>query len=95
MLLEKIIFNTLSFILLIIVFFRIVKRNDTNYVYLLVLESIGIIASFFELMYGINLHFAIKVITYLLSIIIPIIILLLEKKGILFSEILIIGYSIF
>ena len=40
MLVEKLIFNMLAFILFIIIFFRMVKRNDANYVTLLAIQAI-------------------------------------------------------
>ena len=33
MLLEKVIFNLLAFSLFIIIFFKIIRRNDTNYIF--------------------------------------------------------------
>ena len=43
---EKIIFNLLAFTIFIIVFGRFIKKNDTSYVYILVLEFIGIVINF-------------------------------------------------
>ena len=53
MLLEKIIFNLLAFSLFIIIFFKIIRRNDTNYIFLLVLQAFGITISFFEISIGV------------------------------------------
>ena len=47
--LEKLIFNILAFSLFIIVFFKIIRKNDTNYISILILEAIGIAISFIEI----------------------------------------------
>lgn len=88
MLIEKIIFNLVAFSLFIIIFFKIIRRNDTNYITLLVLQAIGIAISFFEISIGIDANLVFKTIRYMLSILIPVAIIILELKGINFSEIL-------
>ena len=86
---EKIIFNILAFTIFIITFGRIIKKNDTSYVYVLAIEFIGIVINFIELLFNIHLNLFFRVIIYLLSIIIPAIILIIEYKGqILFPEML-------
>ncbi len=42
MIIEKIIFNLLAFTLFIIIFFKMIKRNDTTYLDILILQFIGI-----------------------------------------------------
>ncbi len=89
MLIEKIIFNILAFAIFIIVFGKFIKKNDTSYVYVLGLEFIGIVINFIELFFNIHLNLFFRIIIYILSIIIPGIILLIEyKKKIDFPEIL-------
>ena len=86
---EKIIFNILAFAIFIIVFGKFIKKNDTSYVYVLGLEFIGIVINFIELFFNIHLNLFFRIIIYILSIIIPGIILLIEyKKKIDFPEIL-------
>lgn len=85
---EKIIFNLLAFAIFIIVFGRFIKKNDTSYVYILGLEFIGIVINFIELLANINLNIFFKIIIWILSVIIPGIMLLLEyKKKMDFPEI--------
>ena len=84
---EKIIFNLLAFAIFIIVFGRFIKKNDTSYVYILGLEFIGIVINFIELLVNIHLNLFFRILIYILSIIIPGIILLIEyKKKIDFPE---------
>ena len=77
---EKIIFNLLAFAIFIIIFGRFIKKNDTSYVYILLLEFIGIVINFIELIFSIHLNLFFRILIYILSIIIPVIILLIEYK---------------
>lgn len=84
--LERIIFNILSFSLFTIIFFKIIKKNDTAYVVPLILEAIGIAIGLIELLIGRFLGTYIRVITYVLAILLPFAIIVLEKYGLNFSE---------
>ena len=79
--LEKIIFNVLAFALFTITVLKLIKKNDTSYIYVLAVEFIGIVISFIELICSIKLNCFFKVITYIFSIIIPIAILWLERAN--------------
>ena len=92
--LEKIIFNLFAFTLFILIFLKLIKKNDSSYVYLLILQFIGIVINFIELSMGRNFYVGIKIIMYLLSLILPIIIICIEyKKKIDFAEIYYLGIS--
>ena len=85
---EKLIFNVLAFTLFILVFIRLIRKNDTSYVYLLILQFIGIAINFIELSIGESFGTIIKTIMYTLSIILPLFILWIEQYNIIrFSEI--------
>lgn len=84
--LERIIFNILSFSLFIIIFFKIIRKNDTAYVAPLILEAIGIAIGLVEILIGRYLGTFIRVITYVLAIVLPLAIILIEKYGFNFSE---------
>lgn len=89
MLIEKFIFNILAFSLFIIVFSKLIKRNDTNYVSILVLEAIGITLNFLELLAGgIFTSNISKILMYITAIIIPGAVILIEYTGTNFSELL-------
>ena len=86
---EKIVFNLLAFAIFIIVFGRFIKKNDTSYVYILGLEFLGIVINFFELIFNIHLNLFFRILIYILSVIIPAVILIIEyKKKIDFPEML-------
>lgn len=86
--LEKLIFSLLACSLFIIIFFKIIRKNDANYIILLVLQAIGITVSFVEIKLGIDENTFWWTIRYLFSIIIPLAIIIMEAKGFNFSELL-------
>ncbi len=86
--LEKICFTLISFAIFIILFFKMIRKNDTNYVGVLVLDAIGIAISFIEIKIGMDANSFFKGLRYLFSIIIPVLILLIELNGINFSEVI-------
>lgn len=87
---EKIFFNLIAFTLFILIFFKLIRKNDTNYVYLLAIQFIGIAINFVELIIGIKLNLFLKILIYIFSVIAPIIVLIIEHiKKISFSEMLI------
>lgn len=93
--LENIIFSLLAFSLFIIVFFKIIKKDDTNYIILLILQGIGIAIIFFEIRLGIKANLFFRILRYILSIILPMLVIFLEFKDINFSEILSVGIANF
>ncbi len=86
--LEKLIFSLLACSLFIIIFFKIIRKNDANYIILLVLQAIGITVSFVEIKLGIDENAFWWTIRYLFSIVIPLVIIIMELKGFNFSELL-------
>ena len=90
---EKILFNVLAFAIFISIFWKLIKRNDTTYVYILILEFLGIGARFVSILNNIKLNFISILIIYIMAVIIPIIIIILEKNNIFLSEIIFIYIS--
>ena len=88
MLIEKIVFNLIAFFLFLIIFFKIIRKNDTNYIALLILQALGITISFIEISLGIDASLLFKTIRYGLSIFLPVVIIIIEFRGVNFSEIL-------
>ena len=85
---EQLLFNLLAVSLFIIIFFKIIRKNDGNYIFILVLQTIGIIVSFLEILNKINESILGGTIRYVFSIVIPLLIIFIEIRGINFSEIL-------
>ena len=88
MILEQLIFTVISFAIFVYMFFRMIKNNDTTYVIILVLEAIGIALNFLEVLFDVKLNIILVILKYILSMMLPIIIVLLERKGMNFDEFL-------
>ncbi len=87
---EKIFFTTIAIALFTITFLKLIKKNDTTYIYMLVIEFIGIAINFIELFFKVPFHWVLKLIMYLLSIILPILLFAMEKiKNVELSELII------
>ena len=85
--LEKILITLVSFILFIyIFFFKMIKKNDTNYIIILVIQAIGILINFIQIIFGVLNSVFFKAIIYIFSIIVPILVFVLEYKNINVSE---------
>ena len=91
MIIEQLIFILIAFLIFVYTFFKMIKRNDTTYVIVLVLEATGIALNFVEVLFKIKLNMLFIILKYILSIILPISIMLLEKRGFYFYEIWNIG----
>lgn len=84
---EKILFNIIAFSLFVNIFiFKLIKKNDTSYLTIIIIEAIGIAINFITILFNVWDGIFIKIIMYLLAIIIPIIVIALEKRGINFSD---------
>ncbi len=80
MIIEQLIFTFISFAIFVYMFFRMIKSNDTTYVALLVLEALGIALNFVEVLFGIKLNMLFLILKYVFSILLPIIVIILEKN---------------
>ena len=80
MLVEQLIFTVISFAIFVYMFLRMIRNNDTTYVVILVLEAMGIALNFVEVLFNIKLNMLFVILKYVLSIILPIAIIILEKK---------------
>ncbi len=84
---EKIIFNIIAISLFTITFLKLVKKNDATYIYLLITEFIGLVINFIELFVGSSFGWFFKMLMYLLAIIIPGVLFVIEKvKKVDFAE---------
>ena len=81
MVVEQLIFTFISFAIFVYMFFRMIKNNDTTYVIVLVLEAIGIALNFVEVLFGIKLNMLFLIIKYIFAILLPIGIIILEKRN--------------
>lgn len=79
MIIEQLIFTFISFAIFVYMFFRMIKNNDTTYLTVIVLETIGIALNFVEVLFSIKLNMICLILKYLLSILLPILIVIIEK----------------
>lgn len=86
MLIERILFNLLAVSFFIFIFFKMIRRNDTGYITVLVIQALGIMIGFFEILFHVSWGYGVKIAEYILAIVFPIAIILLEKKNYNFTE---------
>lgn len=85
----KIILTVTSFVLFIyILLFKMIKKNDTTYLVILVSQAIGILINLLQITLNILQATPFDILIYLLCIIIPVLVSLLELKKINVSEII-------
>ena len=82
MIFEQLIFTILSFALFVFIFFKMIKENDTNYIVVLILQAIGIAMNFVQVFAKVEFGIIMMVIKYLFGIILPVVVIALDKKGI-------------
>ncbi|MBR2290346.1 MAG: tetratricopeptide repeat protein [Clostridia bacterium] len=87
--LEEVLFILIAFVLFMVIFSKIIRHNDYNYIALLVIQAIGIAICFIEIKIGIHANVFFTLLRYLMSILLPMVIIFLELKGINFSDILV------
>lgn len=84
---ERIIFSLVSFLLFAYIFlFKMMKKNDTTYLVILVFQAIGILFNLIRILFDILNGTISLIIMYVFSIIIPAVVVLLENKNINCSE---------
>ena len=92
---EKLIFILLAFSLFVIIFLKFIRKNDTNYIIILLLQAIGITIGFIEIKFNISSIIILTIIRYILSVFIPFFIFIIEVKDFNFSELTSIGLAKF
>ena len=90
----KIIFSLIAFVLFTYIFiFKLIKKNDTTYLAIIISQAIGILLNLIQILFNVLNGWFFIVIAYILCIIIPGMVLILEFKGINSSELVSIGIS--
>ena len=88
MIVEQFIFTVISLAIFVYMFFKMFKENDTNYIGILIIEAIGISLNFVEVLKKIEFGPFWTIIKYILAILMPISIIILDKKQIPLIQIL-------
>lgn len=90
----KIIFTLISFLLFFYIFiFKLIKKNDTMYLALLISQAIGILINLIQILFNIFTGWIFATIIYSVCVIIPALVLIIEFKGYNFSELLRVSLS--
>lgn len=77
---EKLVFNIIAFSMFVIIFLKMIRKNDTSYLIILGIEVIGIAINFIELFCKLQLNTFLRIFIYILAIVIPIGILICDYK---------------
>lgn len=86
---EKILVTLISFILFTyIFFFKMFKKNDTNYIIILAIQAVGILINFIQIIFKVLNTTFWNTLIYLFGIVLPVLIFALEYKNINVSEIM-------
>ena len=78
----KILYSLISFLLFIYMFFfKLIKKNDTTYVTIIILQALGIFINFAQIIWGKFTSIFFYLIMYILSAVLPIVLFIIEFKG--------------
>ncbi len=83
-----IVFSVISISIFIFTVIKLIKENNSNYLFALIPEFLGIIINFICIFFTINPEIILLIIMYTLSVIIPIVLLILEKNEINLYELI-------
>lgn len=83
-----IVFSVISISIFIFTVIKLIKENNSNYLFALIPEFLGIIINFICIFFTINPEIILLIIMYTLSVIIPIALLILEKNEINLYELI-------
>ena len=85
---EQLIFAVVTIVIFAYFFYNIIRKNDTSYVIVIILQAVALALNFFETIFKIELNWIFMVIKYILGMFIPVIILILEKQNVPLTEII-------
>ena len=88
MILEQLTFTILTFGLFVYMFFKMMQKNDTNYILILVMQAIGIALNFIAVLTKKEFGIFFIILKYILGIIIPVAVIAIEKKEIPLIQVL-------
>ena len=87
MIIEQFMFTVISLAIFVYMFFKMIKNNDTSYIIILILQAIGIAINFLGFALFIELNMFLNLLKYMLSIVVPGVVIILEKRGMTLIEI--------
>lgn len=81
---EPLFFIISAIILFGVMFFKMIKKNDTEYIIIIAIQALGILIDLIIILADLEKNLFINSIIYFMSIILPLIIIYIEKKQIVF-----------
>lgn len=81
------IFAVIAFGLFIYMFYEMIRKNDTSYVVILIIQALGIACNFMEVLFDIKANAFVVILKYILAVLIPVAIIILTKKNIPLMEV--------
>lgn len=83
----KFIVTLLAFVLFIYIFwFKLIKKNDTNYIIILGIEAIGILINYIQIFFKIMRNGFFNFVVFVFAILVPVCVFIVEYKNINVSE---------
>lgn len=86
MILEQLIFTIIAFSLFIYTFYKMIKNNEEAYTIILLVQALGISINFISVIFSIKLNIFATILMWIMSVVLPIAIIVLEKNDISFLE---------
>ncbi len=93
MIFERVFFYVVAIALFVIIFLKMMRKNEITYLVSLIMQAIGILISFIGLIFDLKINIFLKAIVYIISIGLPVAILVCESKKINLTELIYIGIA--
>lgn len=93
MIFEKVFFYVVAVAFAVIIFLKLMRKSDITYLISLILQTLGIFISLIGLIFNLNINIFLKAIIYILSIGLPVVLLICEKKNINMTELIYIAIA--
>lgn len=88
MIIEQTIFTIFSIVLCCFMVFKRLKEKDSNYTTIIVIQAVGFMINFIEMVFKVKMNFIFSLMKYTFSIIIPVFVFVIERKGIPLIQVL-------
>lgn len=84
--LEKLLFAIVTIVFFVYIFIDFFRQRDKCYVAILIIQAIGIIINFLQILFNIEVDIFFIIIKYVFSLALPLAIIIMEKRGKSFAE---------
>jgi len=92
--LERMAFIIIAFVLFVYFFlYKMIRKNDTTYLWIISAQAIGIFINLIQILFGVLMNTFFIATCYLLCVVIPVIVILIEMKRMHFLELIYLGVA--